>query len=117
MTDINEYARRIHELATSKGWWDRPLEERIGRLLEWLQEELDEAIKEWGLHGGDHYYTIDSDGLAKPEGIGTELVDIGLLTLDMLEGLGFDSDELYQEKLAYNRVRKYKRDTNGEHIA
>lgn len=44
----------------------------------------------------------------KPEGVGIELVDSIIRTLDLLEALGYDTEALMQMKHIYNKTRSYR---------
>lgn len=73
MSDLEDMAREVHAMAVSKGWWDVPATVRIPRLLAWLHEEVEEAERAWAEHGAEEWYSVDAEGLSKPEGLGSEL--------------------------------------------
>lgn len=109
-------AEELHEFTVAKGWWNRPLEERVPRLLAWLREEVDEAAEAWEQHGDLEYTTRDAEGKIKPEGFPVELADIVLLALDLWQGTGVDLSGALRRKLDYNKVRRYRRDAEGRDV-
>ena len=109
-------AQRVHVMAVSKGWWNDPLEHRVPRLLDWLLEEVEEAREAYLYFKTDDFTSIDAEGLEKPEGFGSELADLSLIIDDLALGTGIDLDAQKEKKLAYNLVRKYKRDYKGDKL-
>lgn len=47
-------------------------------------------------------------GVAKPEGVGSELADTAIRLLDMCEEYGLDLGQLIREKMMYNETRAYR---------
>ena len=108
-----ELALEVHKMAVEKGWWDNPLDQRVHRLLDWIIEEVEEAREAWDEAAKLSWFSTDSEGLLKPEGIASELADIDLILGDLALGLGIDLTAAGRLKLDYNHVRKYKRDKAG----
>lgn len=114
---LNQLSAEIHHHAVLKGWWNQPRDERIKRLIEWLHEEVDEVEKEWETHGDEAYYSTDAQGLRKPEGFVSELIDVIAIAADMIAGVEQDGDRAWSRKMRYNRIRKYRRDAKGVRLA
>ena len=108
--------RDVHSMATEKGWWDGPQPIRVQRLLDWIIEEVEEARNAYMDYGLSDWESTDADGLVKPEGMGSELADIYMIVADLALGLDFDLAGDSEKKLAYNRVRKYRRDAHGDDL-
>lgn len=61
----------------------------------------------------DELWDLAADGIAKPEGVGSELADIVIRVLDEVdrareEGVEIDLDWEIERKLAYNRTRRHR---------
>ena len=87
--------------------------QRVHRLFDWLIEEVEEAREAWDKAATRSWYSTDSEGLLKPEGIASELADIDLILGDLALGLGIDLTAAGRQKLDYNHVRRYRRDKAG----
>ena len=114
--DISDLQREVHAFTVAKGWWDYPEADRVNRLLDWIIEEVEEAREAYRLFGTRVWVEKDAQGLPKPEGFGVELGDILLLVLDLAAGTEKHTRQLEYNtttKLAYNKVRKYRRDAEG----
>lgn len=96
--------------------WKQSVTKRIPRLLEWIEEERKEALTEWLNNGAISYYNQDSNGLDKPEGLGSELADIIMIVLDIAEGLDIDIQGEIAAKFLYNTMRQYTRDAKGNQL-
>lgn len=88
--DINVLARNIHEVNVQNGWWGS--DDRVTEKLLMIHSEVSEAV--------DNYrHNID---------MSEELADIVIRTLDLMEYLGVDSNEVVCSKLDTNRKRGYR---------
>lgn len=124
MTDINALAQEIHEIARSKGFWDK--ERNMGEMLMLATSELAEALEEHRSNKPAIYhehsqacevYFHDNFDVAgeppectcspKPEGIAVELADCIIRCLDTMQSLGVDIDAVIKEKMAYNAGRPF----------
>lgn len=124
MTDINALAREIHEIARSKGFWDK--DRNMGEMLMLATSELAEALEEHRSNKPVHYHehsmacevyfhdNFDVEGEPpvctcnpKPEGIAVELADCIIRVLDTMQSLGVDVDSIIKEKMAYNAGRPF----------
>lgn len=110
---FDSLAKDVHAFAKSRGWWDYPLDQRVPLLLRWIKEEADEALEAYEKTGLMVYDSVDAQGLSKPEGFPIELSDIFMIVGDLALGTGVDVPRNGQNKLAYNRVRQYRRDGAG----
>lgn len=107
-------AEEVHEFAVSRSWWKDDLNHRVLRLLDWIIEEVEEAREAWQTHGLASWTTEDEEGQLKPEGFRTELFDIFGILMDLALGTETDVPQEGTIKMAYNRVRKYRRDYKGD---
>ncbi len=120
---LNELAKRAHENAVSKGWWqeERPFAEQIALMHSELSETLEEYRDGRGFN--EVYYSCppqadcseaksqsSCDGCPhnKPEGIPIELADVIIRILDTCGQYGIDIEEAIQIKMAFNKTRPYK---------
>ncbi|NMB47215.1 MAG: nucleotide pyrophosphohydrolase [Firmicutes bacterium] len=86
---IAQAARLIHENAREKGFWDS--ERNFGEAIALIHSEASEAL--------EAYRESDLTG------IGEELADIVIRTLDLAQGLGYDIEEEMIRKMAVNKHR------------
>lgn len=121
MAYLNDLAREIFDIATSKGWHDRKV--AFGDALTNIHGEVSEAWEEYrnGKMINETYY-VDKGGQCdwcdklicdncpnhKPEGIPSEFADIIIRTLDCCAMYNIDIDSIIQEKMRYNKQRPYK---------
>ena len=113
---IDTLGERIHRFAVAKGWWEYPEGQRVNRLLDWIIEEVEEARTAYNERGKELWVSVDAEGLAKPEGFGVELADIQGILSDLAIGTGQHLPYLLESKLAYNLIRKYRRDAEGVQV-
>lgn len=113
---IRDLQAEVHEIAKSKGFWDK--ERNIGEMIALCHEELSEALRE--IREGNDPREIYSVGEfkipeeinneiyetpAKPAGFPIELADVIIRVLDLAGGLGIDIEEAITAKVAYNKIR------------
>lgn len=119
--------KEIHDLAVSKGWWEsfpNPLD-RLPTSLMLMVSELAECLEEYreGRGATEIYYEY-SDGTkgtesfkasnrlgslrGKPSGIPIELADAAIRIRDTAEALGFDLEEMIEQKHKFNKTRPYQ---------
>ncbi len=107
---LRNLQKQIHEDNIQNGWWGSD-EEPI--LAEVLFNIIGEGFEAWQEYRDNRdldevYYSIDSNGNEKPEGIPIEIADIIIRALDAAEAWEIDLSEAINEKLAYNRTRGYR---------
>ncbi len=95
---IKEWQKEVYSLAKEKGWYNPPKSK--GESILMIMTELAEVVEE--LRSDEkHYYEVNG----KPEGIGPELADIIIRTLDFSESLGINIEEMMIKKHEYNKSR------------
>ena len=122
MNTLKELAKEAHQVARSKGWYDKP--RTANYRLDKIKEEADEAQAAFdagnavALGQYEKRGIIDAlaagntqpfearvkDGLAA---FGDELADIVIRTLDTAEFYGIDIDWHVRAKMEYNKTRPY----------
>lgn len=103
--DLQIVAKEIHKTAVEHGWWEK--ERNLGEALLLVVSEVTEAFEEWrsGHPVDEVYYNGD-----KPEGYLTELADVIIRILDLVENEGLTQalEETIKIKMAYNDTRPYR---------
>lgn len=100
--NLNDYSKEVH--AANQKWWQdmntgSPLKRNKGELLMLIVSEVAEAME------GERKDLMD-DKLPHRKMAEVELADALIRILDYAAGFGYDLEGAYQEKMAYNAVRK-----------
>ena len=90
----------IREVNEANGWFDT--ERSFGDDIALLHSEVSEAYEAWRQWG-----TRDATHAGKPEGVGSELADVLIRTLDTAYRAGVDLEAEYRRKIAFNRTCGY----------
>ncbi len=100
--NLNDYAKQVHQ-ANQKWWQDMntgsPLKRNKGELLMLIVSEISEAME------GERKDLMDVK-LPHRKMAEVELADALIRILDYAAGFGYDIEGAYQEKMAYNAIRK-----------
>lgn len=109
-THLNDFAKEVHEVAKSKGWWDEVPGEppkSFGDLTALIHSEISEAFEEFR-NNHDPTETYFNEGNLKPEGVGVELADAIIRILDLCAKYGIDIDTCIAIKHEFNKTRPYR---------
>ena len=100
--DINKLIEKSHDIAISKGWWDK--EREIPELIALIHSELSEALEEYRVSENlDIRYENN-----KPEGFVVELADVLIRIFDLSGKYKIDLKKSLEKKLKYNETREYR---------
>ena len=100
--DINKLIEKSHDIAISKGWWDK--EREIPELIALIHSELSEALEEYRVSENlDIRYENN-----KPEGFVVELADVLIRIFDLSGKYKIDLNKALETKLKYNETREYR---------
>ena len=100
--DINKLIEKSHNIAISKGWWDK--EREIPELIALIHSELSEALEEYRVSENlDIRYENN-----KPEGFVVELADVLIRIFDLSGKYKIDLKKALETKLKYNETREYR---------
>ena len=99
---INTECQRVHR--ANKKWWvdiktGAPLDRNVGEMLALIHSEISEALE-------GHRKNLMDDKLPARPMIEVELADAIIRIFDLAAGLKLDLGGAYEEKMAYNAVRK-----------
>lgn len=105
---LGALAEQIQNVNRLNGWFEvaRTPGEDAALLHSEVSEFFEEVRK--GSRPDENYYTTDSNGNTKPEGIPSELADVIIRALDTAYRWGIDIDDAVAEKLAYNATRGHR---------
>lgn len=114
--ELNELARKSYEISKSKGFNDTDVAPEENYELYILQAtnrlmlvvgEVIEAHEEIraGRDVTEQYYSIDKDGLDKPEGVPAELADVIIRLAHFAGTYGIDLGAAIETKQKYNAQR------------
>lgn len=101
-THLNQIAKKIHQNAVDKGWWEE--DRNFGEIIALIHTEVSEAFEEYR-NRKPMYYEGEN---GKPEGIAVELIDVIIRVLDYLARENVNIDEILIAKHEYNKKRSYK---------
>ena len=100
--DINKLIEKSHDIAISKGGWDK--EREIPELIALIHSELSEALEEYRVSENlDIRYEKN-----KPEGFVVELADVLIRIFDLSGKYKIDLKKALETKLKYNETREYR---------
>jgi len=106
--NLNTVAARAYVLAVEKGFWDDGVDLREAVIKAALIGcEVSEVIEELRRDGIDNPSAWTAKG-GKPEGVGIELADVLIRTLDLMYALQIDPEEMVRLKHEYNQSRQHK---------
>ena len=116
MGQIRDLQTQIHEMAKTKGWWDKLddykergeeavlMTAKIGLIAceaaEAIEEIRDDRIATW--------YNEEPGKEGKPEGAGMELADVVIRAMDTCGAMDLDLEALILEKIEYNMGRPWR---------
>lgn len=112
--DLNQYAKVIHEIAKSQGYWDGEHDYyyTMANAVAELGEGLDEYRRElpnlyYRDANGKITYNLRQSDEAKPLGLCVEVVDCMIWLLDYLYQTGINIDDVMRRKIRHNATRGY----------
>lgn len=99
---LNEMMDEVYQFECDKGW--QPNNNRFLESLALLHSEISEALEAYREIGLDRRITH------KPDDVPSELIDVFIRLLSTWHQfmVGYDMEEEYEVKMAYNRNRPYR---------
>lgn len=112
---INDMVKKVHEMAKSKGWYDRPrppLEAHMLMVSE-IAEATEEARKDRPavyVKREENFFQSVAEFLPheKPEGEAVELVDAVIRIADYFGFRGWDLEKILEAKINFNEQRSFR---------
>jgi hypothetical protein len=98
---LERISTKVYQTAVDHGFWEG--KRNFGECLALIHSEVSEALEAWR-DSSDSYFTEEN---GKPEGWGTELVDVIIRCLDTIKGFDpeFPIDLVLRNKMEFNRNR------------
>ena len=116
---MKDLVKRIHEMAKSKGRWDKEVAKTPVECHMLMVTEIAEATEEvrkgtpdiYGVYG-DRFVSVETvelnGGILKPEGEAVELADCVIRIMDYFGYKGWDLERIIKLKMDYNVRRGFR---------
>ena len=105
---LSEYQLAVAAVNEANGWFDS--ERTPGDEMMLLVSEISEAFEEIrdGRDTDEVYFTVDKNGIDKPEGVPSELADLFIRLMDTCQRFNVNLATEVKRKLAYNATRGHR---------